>query len=108
MRTRSVPAQESYRPLVEVAADQPEFSFTDAEGTLAGFYTPSFMQSVNVPGLHLHFLSDDRTQGGHLLSCRPSRVRASVQFIPRWNWVADRALDDLTWDFRRNTVTRPG
>ena len=43
VHTRSVPRQENYRPLVEVAAHQPEFSFMDAEGTLAGFYTPSFI-----------------------------------------------------------------
>ena len=63
-----MPAQENYRPLVEVAAHQPEFTFVETEGTLAGFYTPAFMESINVPGLHLHFLSNDRTQGGHLLA----------------------------------------
>jgi acetolactate decarboxylase len=103
VHTRSVPRQESYRPLVEVAAHQPEFSFAGAEGTLAGFYTPSFMESVNVPGLHLHFLSDDRTQGGHLLSCRPTRVRASVQFISTLELGLPMSLDYLTWDFRRDT-----
>jgi acetolactate decarboxylase len=103
VHTRSVPAQQSYRPLVEVAAHQPEFSFAGAHGTLAGFYTPAFMESVNVPGLHLHFLSDDRTQGGHLLSCRPERVRTSVQFISTLELGLPMSLDYLTWDFRRDT-----
>ncbi len=86
-----------------MTAGQPEFTFTDAEGTLAGFYTPGFMQSINVPGLHLHFLSDDRTEGGHLLSCRPERVRASVQFISTLELGLPMSLDYLTWDFRRDT-----
>jgi len=103
VHTRSVPAQENYRPLVEVAAHQPEFSFAAAEGTLAGFFTPAFMESINVPGLHLHFLSDDRTQGGHLLSCRPLQVRASVQFISTLELGLPMSLDFLTWDFRRDT-----
>jgi acetolactate decarboxylase len=103
VHTRSVPRQESYRPLVEVAAHQPEFSFSGARGTLAGFYTPAFMESVNVPGLHLHFLSDDRTQGGHLLACSPHRVRASVQFIHTLELGLPMNLDYLTWDFRRDT-----
>jgi acetolactate decarboxylase len=103
VHTRSVPAQENYRPLVEVAAHQPEFTFTETEGTLAGFYTPAFMESINVPGLHLHFLSRDRTQGGHLLSCRPSRVRVSVQFISTLELGLPMSLDFLTWDFRRDT-----
>ena len=50
VHTRSVPAQENYRPLVEVAAHQPEFTFVQTEGTLAGFYTPAFMESINVSG----------------------------------------------------------
>jgi acetolactate decarboxylase len=102
VHVRSVPRQENYRPLVEVAARQPEFSFSEAEGTLAGFFTPSFMASVNVPGLHLHFLSGDRRQGGHLLSCSPRRVRASVQFISTLELGLPMSLDYLTWDFRRD------
>ncbi len=103
VRVRSVPRQHNYRPLVEVAADQPEFTFTEVEGTLAGFYTPAFLESLSVPGLHLHFLSADRTQGGHLLECRPRRVRAGVQFISTLELGLPMSLDYLTWDFRRDT-----
>ena len=37
IKARSVPKQENYRPLVEVAKEQPVFTFTDIDGTLAGF-----------------------------------------------------------------------
>lgn len=36
-------------------------------------YTPSptlltpFVEGINIPGYHFHFLSDDRTAGGHVL-----------------------------------------
>jgi acetolactate decarboxylase len=103
VRVRSVPRQENYRPLVEVAADQPEFTFVEVEGTLAGFYTPAFLESLSVPGLHLHFLSADRRQGGHLLECRPRRVRAGVQFISTLELSLPMSVDYLTWDFRRDT-----
>jgi acetolactate decarboxylase len=103
LRARSVPKQENYRPLVDVARDQPVFRFTDIEGTLAGFYTPPFMSSLSVPGLHLHFLSADRQQGGHLLDCTPTRVRVGVQFISRLELALPMSLDYLTWDFVRNT-----
>lgn len=79
MKVRSVPKSECYIPLVEIAKEQPVFEFTDIRGTLAGFYTPDFMASVSVPGMHLHFLSDDLAHGGHLLSCRPRRVSVGVQ-----------------------------
>jgi len=103
VKVRSVPRQENYRPLVDVARDQPEFTFTEAEGTLAGFFTPAFLESLSVPGLHLHFLSTDRTQGGHLLGCRPRRVRAGVQFVTTLELGLPMSLDYLTWDFRRDT-----
>ncbi len=103
VRVRSVPRQESYLPLVEVAKHQAEFTFDEVEGTLAGFFTPAFMGSVNVPGLHLHFLSADRTQGGHLLSCRPLQICAGVQIIATLELSLPMSLDYLTWDFRRDT-----
>lgn len=102
VRVRSVPKQESYRPLVEIAAEQPVFDFHDVEGTLAGFFTPSFMSSVNVPGLHLHFLSADLQHGGHLLECRPRKIRAGVQFISKLELALPISFDYLTLDFSRN------
>ena len=103
VRVRSVPRQESYRPLVEVTKDQPVFEFHDIDGTLAGFYTPSFMGSVNVPGLHLHFLSRDRAHGGHLLECSPRDVRAGVQFLTSIEVSLPMSFDFLTCDFLRDT-----
>ncbi len=68
VKTRSVPAQEKpYRPLIEVTANQPEFEKETVTGTVSGFYCPPFVTGINVPGYHLHFLSDDHTFGGHLL-----------------------------------------
>jgi acetolactate decarboxylase len=102
VRTRSVPKQENFRPLVEVTKDQPEFNFKDVNGTLAGFFTPAFMSSLNVPGLHLHFLSQDRQQGGHLLDCRVKKVRAEIQFLYTLELSLPVSLDYLTWDFQRD------
>ena len=103
VKVRSVPKQENYRPLVDVAKDQTVFNFSNIEGTLAGFFTPSFMSSLNVPGLHLHFLSKDLQRGGHLLECLPRKVRAGVQFLHTLELALPISLDYLTWDFRRDS-----
>jgi acetolactate decarboxylase len=69
MKTRSVPGQSKpYPPLKEVTANQPEFEMENVSGTLIGFRCPPFVEGTNVPGYHLHFLSTDKTQGGHVLS----------------------------------------
>lgn len=103
VKVRSVPRQESYRPLAEVAKDQPVFEYMDTEGTLVGFFTPSFMGSLSVPGLHLHFLSADRRLGGHLLECCPNGVTAGIQFLTTLELGLPMSFDYLTCDFLRDT-----
>lgn len=102
VRTRSVPRQESYRPLVEVAREQPEFEFHEVSGTLAGFWTPAFMGALTVPGYHLHFLTADRGSGGHLLECRTRRVNIALQHVPTLEVGLPVTLDYLTADFTRD------
>lgn len=103
VRTRSVPRQHHYRPLVEVTRDQPVFEMTSLSGTLAGFYTPQFMSSLSVPGVHLHFISEDRTSGGHLLQCRAIRVRIGIQILRSLRMDLPVTLDYLTADLERDT-----
>ena len=68
VHTRSVPAQQKpYPALVEVTKNQPEFDITETTGKLTGFYCPEFVKGINIPGYHLHFLSDNKQKGGHLL-----------------------------------------
>jgi len=68
MHCRSVEKQEApYPRLAEVAEDQTEFKRETVAGTLVGFYTPEIFGTVSVPGFHLHFLSDERDFGGHVL-----------------------------------------
>jgi acetolactate decarboxylase len=68
MKTRSVPAQEKpYPPLVEVVKEQAIFEMKDISGKIVGFRCPPYVKGVNVPGYHLHFISDDKETGGHIL-----------------------------------------
>jgi len=103
IKARSVPRQENYRPLAEVANEQHVFDYNDVEGTLAGFYTPEFMSSLSVPGFHLHLLSRDKKKGGHLLSCRPRQVHLSLQFINTLELALPMSWDYLHLDFHRDT-----
>jgi len=65
--------------LTEAAAHQAEFRLHDTEGTVVGFWSPTFTRSIAVTGWHLHFLSADRRQGGHLLGCRAVTLEAQTQ-----------------------------
>ena len=69
MCVRSVHGQqEPYRRLVDVLTrEQTLFHYENIEGTLVGLYCPPYMSALNAVGWHLHFLSKDKTKGGHML-----------------------------------------
>ncbi|MCX6684502.1 MAG: acetolactate decarboxylase [Methanoregula sp.] len=68
MKVRAIPAQQKpYPTLTDAAKNQSVYTYADATGTVVGFYTPAFFKGLNVAGYHLHFLSDDRHTGGHIL-----------------------------------------
>lgn len=66
--------------LVTATNSQAEFSFTDVEGTLVGFYTPEYAHTIGVPGYHLHFISRDRSQGGHVLGLKAISLNIALDF----------------------------
>ena len=43
-----------------------------------GFRFLPSVRGLDVPGFHLHFVSADRTTGGHMLSCRSRDVLVRV------------------------------
>lgn len=68
LRLRSVARQHPpYAPLRDVVAHQTEWHVDSAVGTVVGFRFPDAIAGVEVPGHHLHFLSDDRATGGHVI-----------------------------------------
>jgi acetolactate decarboxylase len=74
VKTRSVPRQRKpYPPLAEVVEHQPTFELRDVSGSLVGFRFPRYAQGLNVAGYHFHFITADRSEGGHVLAFRLAR-----------------------------------
>jgi acetolactate decarboxylase len=68
MKVRSISRQHPpYRPLAEVAKSEQIYEYRNVTGTLLGFRSPPYIKGINVPGYHFHFLSDDKTKGGHVM-----------------------------------------
>ncbi|CAA9426414.1 MAG: Alpha-acetolactate decarboxylase [uncultured Rubrobacteraceae bacterium] len=63
---------------MEVVEGQPTFELHDVPGSLVGFRFPDHARGLNVPGYHFHFITDDRSAGGHVLSCRLARGELRV------------------------------
>ena len=68
VRVRVTPRQHHPFPrLADVTSQQVETVARGIRGTVVGFWTPAIYQGIAVAGLHLHFLSEDRGLGGHVL-----------------------------------------
>lgn len=103
MKVRSVPKQEKpYLPLAEVVKQQSVFNYTNVTGTVLGFRCPAFVQGINVPEYHLHFISKDRKLGGHILDFTAAGGTVHLDTCNRFEMIlTDReefAAADLTHD----------
>jgi acetolactate decarboxylase len=68
VHTRTVAkVEQPYPAFVEATRHQATTTFTNVHGTLIGFRTPDYAQGLGVAGYHLHFLTEDRTGGGHVI-----------------------------------------
>ena len=101
--------------LVDATGHQSEFTVASMEGTLVGFWSPEYTRSMSVPGYHLHFISVDRTVGGHVLGLRARELSVRLQTesdlhlaLPE---TAEFLTADLSGDHReelRRAETEPG
>ncbi len=86
VRVRVTPRQEHpFRPLAEVTSGQIETELSDARGTLVGFWSPVIYQGITVAGLHIHFLADDRSVGGHVLDVTIGRAELALAAYSRFD-----------------------
>ena len=86
---RSVEKQEKpYNEFTDVAAvDQKVFNHTDQTGTVVAVYFPEYMNELNMHGWHLHFLSDDKTTGGHVLGFNNLSGSGQIDEIHEFNMI---------------------
>lgn len=68
LELRAICRAEPGETLTQVAEHQSEYEAIDVDGTLVGFWSPEYAESVSIPGLHVHFISGDRQLGGHVMS----------------------------------------
>jgi len=82
MTTRAIdPQVRPYKPLAEVTKTQSVFQLGSTSGQLIGFRSPAFVKGFNVPGYHWHYLSDDVSRGGHVLSLQLTAGEAKIATI---------------------------
>ena len=86
IRSRSIPPQEPpYPSLNKVFETQTVSEFRNVRCTLVGFYGPTYIKGINVPGYHFHFVTEDRKAGGHVMECRLEKGVAEIDFTSQFH-----------------------
>jgi acetolactate decarboxylase len=91
--------------LLDAAKTELEFHFHNVEGTLVCLWSPSYASSFSVPGYHFHFISKDRTKGGHVLDCSARQLRARIQILSEYDIRLPEAGAFLTTDLSRDPAS---
>lgn len=92
---------EPYKTFAKVLeTDQREFQFKNVSGSLVCVYFPQYMDGLNVAGWHVHFISDDRTMGGHVFDCSLQEGKAYMGRTKGFNFLIPK-----TRFFQKLTLT---
>ena len=82
LKCRTVKGQEyEGQPLSELGKKQFVEEYKDVEGTMVGFRSPAAWQGFFVAGEHMHFVSKDKTFGGHVLELEAEQVEIGVATV---------------------------
>lgn len=88
--------------LAAAAQGQEELTFQKIAGTIVGLYSPFYASSFSVPGYHFHFISDDRTRGGHVLDCAASHASIRACSITDFHVALPETAEFLQADLSRD------
>ncbi|KAJ3634450.1 hypothetical protein Zmor_016475 [Zophobas morio] len=80
--TRTVARQEKpYKKMYEINNLQSDLVFENVEGTIVGFYTPKFLNTIGVEGIHCHFINNKFDQGGHVKSFEIENAIVEIKIL---------------------------
>ncbi|QBO36169.1 acetolactate decarboxylase [Periweissella cryptocerci] len=102
VKVRVAPKQfPPYPSLLEVTENQPVFETDNVTGTIIGYFSPELFGGLTAAGWHLHFLSDDRQFGGHILDFAGTNIKGELQIFENFEQhfpIANQAFRDHTVD----------
>ncbi len=91
--------EQPYPGLAEALKSQNVWQHENIAGTMVGFWFPPWMANLSPAVWHLHFLSDDRTVGGHVLGLETGEATVGLDpsgtlslVLPRTTAFADAEI----------------
>ena len=86
MHTHSwVACRKPYPTLAEAARNQREAQFENTRGSLIAVWCPQYISGTCFQGWQFHYLSSDKTQGGHVLDLSVDRLHMKINRVERFD-----------------------
>lgn len=74
---------DNHEPYLDILAKQPHFTKENVKGTIVGIWSPEHLSGLYGNGFHLHFLSEDKTFGAHLVGADFENLNVEIGKITR-------------------------
>ncbi|MBD8875797.1 acetolactate decarboxylase [Roseibium polysiphoniae] len=97
--------KEPYEPLYKVASDQREFDYENIEGFIVGIFSPNYVEGMNLPGWHVHFLSKDLKKGGHILEVS-GNAKIKINKLQAWKLLMPEDPDFSQWNLKEDLKSK--
>lgn len=94
-------------PIAELMKDRPIYTGKEIKGTIVGFYSPPYIGGIDLSPFHLHFLSDDKTVGGHVVGMTLSEARLDVALDSKTGMTIELPRSEDTFNRAWSTTGRP-
>jgi acetolactate decarboxylase len=104
VKTRAFPPvqQKPYVPLAAMLDKQHFFEFNTIKGDLVGYKLPVFMEGPHISGYHFHFLSADKTSGGHIIDVVADDITIEVDILNSYTTDLPQTADFKNFDFKKD------
>lgn len=103
VRTRAFPpVKEEPFPVLSTILDRQQFfDIQNTAGTLVGYHLPEYLNGIQVSGFHLHYLSSDTKQGGHVLGFKGQNLKIEIAVLKNFELEAPTGTDFQHFQFRK-------
>lgn len=103
VKTRAFPpVDKPYLPLAAMLDRQHFFDFKNIKGDFIGFKIPALMEGAHISGYHFHFLSDDKTGGGHIIDLLADDITIEVETLTSYTIDLPQTPEFNSFDFKKD------
>lgn len=103
VKTRAFPpVDKPYLPLAAMLDRQHFFTHTAIDGDLVGYRIPALMEGAHISGYHFHFLSADKTAGGHMIDVTAEDITIEVDILNSYTMDLPQTTEFNNFDFKKD------